>query len=297
MKHHIGRAPLAAAIALLVALAIPAAAQAHTSKATVACDGTVTLSLTSFASGSNKVSYDIGVNGTTTTGSVSWTGTSKSVQIPGAKLYSGDRVTVVTWWNASDTADHHQQGKKTVLDTTIKDCGDKPPPPPPVYDCDGKELPPGSTPPTPEECNPTPPPGDTPPADTPPATTPPATTPPADTPPSSTPPATGGEVLPVSIVSGRAALRGPSGCVKQAFRARVTGRSIRSVTFHVDGKRVKRVTSGSAALRVNPNRYGFGRHRIVAVVRFTAESGTATRRLPLTFARCARQQVQPQFTG
>jgi hypothetical protein len=32
------------------------------------------------------------------------------------------------------------------------------PPPPPVYDCDGNQLPPGSTPPTDDECNPPPPP-------------------------------------------------------------------------------------------------------------------------------------------
>src|SRR5829696_9064543 len=74
---------------------------------------------------------------------------------------------------------------------------------------------------------------------TPPVTPP--VTPPAGTPPAGTPPA-GGAVLPEQVVSGRAALRGPSGCVKQAFRARVSGRSIASVTFFMDGRRLKQVS-------------------------------------------------------
>ncbi len=50
-----------------------------------------------------------------------------------------------------------------------------------------------------------------------------------------------GGVLPETIASGIARLRGPSGCVKQAFTARVSGRSIASVAFFVDGKLVKRL--------------------------------------------------------
>ena len=78
------------------------------------------------------------------------------------------------------------------------------------------------------------------------------------------------------------------------------GRSIASVTYTVDGKRVKRIVRGSGrdwAVTLNPARYGFGRHRVVAHVRFRAASGTPARKLPLTFRRCARQAVAPQFTG
>jgi len=135
-----------------------------------------------------------------------------------------------------------------------------------------------------------PPPGENPPAQGPPGSTPNATP--------GTTPAEGG-VLPVSIVSGRASLRGPSGCVKQAFQARVRGRSIASVTFFVDGKKVKTIsgTRGSYAIKVHPQRYGFGRHTIVARVQFTAASGTSARKLPLTFRRCAQGAVAPRFTG
>jgi hypothetical protein len=143
-----------------------------------------------------------------------------------------------------------------------------------------------------------------PPPDTPPVT-PPAENPPAQNPPASTPNGTPvttpneGGVLPEAIASGRASLRGPSGCVKQAFKARVTGRSIASVTFFVDGKQVKKISGkrGSYAIKVHPSRFGFGRHKIVARVQFTPASGTAARKLPLTFRRCAQGAVAPRFTG
>jgi hypothetical protein len=122
-------------------------------------------------------------------------------------------------------------------------------------------------------------------------------TPPGTTPGGGTP--GGGGVLPEQILSGRARLRGPSGCVKRAFRARVTGRSIASVTFFVDGRLVKKFTGkrASYSIKVRPSRFGFGRHRIVARVRFVAGSGTKARRLPLTFRRCAKQAIAPRFTG
>ena len=130
-----------------------------------------------------------------------------------------------------------------------------------------------------------------------PPTTPGGNTPGGSTPGGNTP--EGGGVLPDSIASGIARLRGPSGCVKQAFTASVRGRSIASVTFFVDGKQVKRFTGTRSVytIKVNPRSYGFGRHRVVARVTFVAGSGTEARRLPLTFRRCAQGTVAPRFTG
>jgi hypothetical protein len=133
-------------------------------------------------------------------------------------------------------------------------------------------------------------------------TVPPPGTPPGDNPPNSTPnvvPPPGGGVLPDSITSGRASMRGPSGCVKQAFKARVSGRSIASVTFFVDGRQVKKVGGkrSSYSIKVRPRTYGFGRHKIVARVQFTTASGTKTRNIPLTFRRCAQGATDPRFTG
>ena len=125
---------------------------------------------------------------------------------------------------------------------------------------------------------------------------PPSVTPPSK--PNVVPPGDSG-VLPEDIVSGRAALRGPSGCVKQAFRARVRGRSIASVTFSIDGRKIKTIRGQRSvySVKVRPGRLGFARHKLIARVRFTAASGTPARSLRLTFRRCAQGAVAPRFTG
>ena len=50
-------------------------------------------------------------------------------------------------------------------------------------------------------------------------------------------------VLPQEIVSGRARLRGPSGCVQGPFTATVRGRRIARVTFYRDGKRIRTINA------------------------------------------------------
>ena len=108
-----------------------------------------------------------------------------------------------------------------------------------------------------------------------------------------------GGVLPDTMLSGRARLRGPSGCVNRAFHARVRGRRIARVRFYVDGRLVKTIRGrrASYSVKVRPRGLGFGRHRVVARVRFVAASETRPRTLRLTFRRCARQTVAPRFTG
>jgi hypothetical protein len=132
-----------------------------------------------------------------------------------------------------------------------------------------------------------------------PATTPPAGTPPASTPPSQTTDQL--QVLPEEIISGTARLRGPSGCARRPFEARVSGRQISRVTFWLDGRRAERVVAKGGqtafALRVDPRKVAKGVHRVRARVVFEAESRTAPRTLRLSFQRCARQVVTPQFTG
>jgi hypothetical protein len=115
----------------------------------------------------------------------------------------------------------------------------------------------------------------------------------------STPTPPGAGVLPETVASGLARLRGPSGCVKRTFPVRVIGRSIASVSFRLDGKLIKRFTStrSTYVIKVKPRKYGFGRHRIIARVTFLTASGTKARRLPLTFRRCGRGTIAPRFTG
>jgi hypothetical protein len=107
-------------------------------------------------------------------------------------------------------------------------------------------------------------------------------------------------VLPEEIISGFARLRGPSGCVKQAFNATVRGRRIARVTFYVDGEKRKRIVAKAGQrvfrLKVRPGS-AVGVHRVTARVVFKASSRTKARTLRLSYRRCAPQVVTPQFTG
>jgi hypothetical protein len=102
-------------------------------------------------------------------------------------------------------------------------------------------------------------------------------------------------------VRGRARLRGPSGCVYRTFRANVSGRQIRRVTFFVDGRRVaiRQARNGQRTFtaRVTPGRLSLGVHRVTARVVFRTASRTRARTLVLSFQHCARQAPSPQFTG
>jgi hypothetical protein len=108
------------------------------------------------------------------------------------------------------------------------------------------------------------------------------------------------QVLPEEVTSGTARLHGPSGCVKHAFNATVRGRKIASVTFYVDGAKLERVVARSGQrvfrVKVRPAK-SLGVHRVTARVVFKASSRTKARTLRLSFRRCARQIVTPQFTG
>jgi hypothetical protein len=104
----------------------------------------------------------------------------------------------------------------------------------------------------------------------------------------------GQAVSPVTIVSpGRAALRGPAGCVRTRLAVpRVTGRRIMQVAWFVDGRlasvRTKPDADGAwrRALRVRALRPGV--HLVRAVVRFVPESATAPWTFSLRFRRCVR---------
>jgi hypothetical protein len=134
----------------------------------------------------------------------------------------------------------------------------------------------------------------TPPAITPPAA-PPAVTPPAPPAPP-TPPQV--QVLPRQVRSSAARLVGPSRCVSRTYSVAVSGSPVRSVSFWVNGKRIKTVRA-----RTGQRRFRFTRAlrtpvaRVEARVNFASNASPATRRLRKTIRRCAPAAVRPQFTG
>jgi hypothetical protein len=86
-------------------------------------------------------------------------------------------------------------------------------------------------------------------------------------------------------------VRGIGRCVRGSFRAIVTGRHIRSVTFRRDGHKL--ATDGKKPFTTLVRAHA-GRHRLTARVTFTAASGTSPRTLSLRYLNCARA---PVFTG
>jgi hypothetical protein len=99
----------------------------------------------------------------------------------------------------------------------------------------------------------------------------------------------------------RAALEGPTGCVRRPFEAVVRGTGIARVEFHLDGRREKTLRRANHArafaLRVDPARLRLGVHRVLAKVTFAPAAGARARTYRLSFQRCPRALRAPRFTG
>jgi hypothetical protein len=102
------------------------------------------------------------------------------------------------------------------------------------------------------------------------------------------------------------ALKGPQGCVRRSFSASVKSAGVASVTFYLDGHRLKRLTSknsrhGLLSIRVNPSKLQAGKHSLTARIAMTLPTSPAskpahvTRRLSVL--RCRAALLTPEFTG
>ena len=136
---------------------------------------------------------------------------------------------------------------------------------------------------------PVPPPGTTP---TPPGPTPTAAPAPA---PASAP---GQAVKVTHAVSSRARIVAPKSCVSRRFTVLVSGGHVASVTFFVNGHRVRKLSARRSQRRFTVT---LSRplvvSRIVARVRFTQRATPRTRTLRRTIRRCTPSAVTPHFTG
>jgi hypothetical protein len=134
------------------------------------------------------------------------------------------------------------------------------------------------------------------------ASTTPGTTSPSPTTPTPTPVAA---VTPTpkksAPLAGTALLKGPKGPVRGPFTVSVTGRSIQSVTFYVDGKRRSTVNAAPGrrrfSMRIDPRRQGPGVHRVTARVRYTPGSGTGITTRRVTYRRPPGAARPPRFAG
>jgi hypothetical protein len=105
-------------------------------------------------------------------------------------------------------------------------------------------------------------------------------------------------VLGEQVVRAAARLSAPSSCVSNRYTVSVRAGRVASVTFFVNGKRVRtlRARQGQRRFSVQLPRPS-ATARVLARVRFRANTSPATRTLRATIRRCAQQAVRPQFTG
>jgi hypothetical protein len=107
-------------------------------------------------------------------------------------------------------------------------------------------------------------------------------------------------LLPARIVSGLARLQAKTGCVSGRFRVRVVGKRIRVVSFSLDGNRIRvlhRNEFPSLSIQIDPRRLPVGKHQVFVQVTFAPNARTKVKRMRVTFQRCGKQLVAPQFTG
>lgn len=123
-----------------------------------------------------------------------------------------------------------------------------------------------------------------------------------------TPPGTGGGQTGVLGFSASTvpALQGPQGgCVRASFRLSIKSKGVASVTFYLDGHKLKRLTSKNArkgllSVLIDAAKLRIGVHRVMAQITMTRASAAAravTASRTLHVARCASSAVTPHFTG
>jgi hypothetical protein len=101
------------------------------------------------------------------------------------------------------------------------------------------------------------------------------------------------------------ALRGPGGCMRGRFAASLRSIGVKSVTFYLDGHKLKTLGSANArkgqlTITLDASRLKVGPHRLLARITMipaasVAKAAHASR--ALTFVRCRPAAVDPKFTG
>ena len=250
--------------ALTVALAWPAAAQAHTVTPNVDCSA-ATLVYESTAG--TTLHYEVVVNGVSTLNDsfvVPSSPISGTLTVPYSAPTGPFTVSVNAKFSTGETG--------TVTESMT--CTTPPPPPPPP-------------PPAPPPAQP---------AASPPA--PQAASQPANAVTPAPNPASGVAGEQVSAPASRARLAAHSACRARVVRVTVTGRQIRDIAFSINGRHVRTITVRARRRSVKvslPMRNRRASQVVRARVRF--RNGARPRTLSVRASRCAQAAVRPTFTG
>jgi hypothetical protein len=101
------------------------------------------------------------------------------------------------------------------------------------------------------------------------------------------------------------ALRGPQGCVRSKFTASMRSAGVASVTFYLDGHKLRTLTyknahKGLLTLVIDGSKLKVGAHKLMAKVTMKATSPTAKAAKAsraLMIIRCKSAVLTPRFTG
>ncbi len=100
------------------------------------------------------------------------------------------------------------------------------------------------------------------------------------------------------------AFKGPQGCVRSGFRVSIKAAGVASVSFYMDGRKLRTLTSRNArkgllTIAIDPTKLKVGAHRLTARITMAATKSTKARTAArsVTVLRCAAAALTPRFTG
>jgi hypothetical protein len=102
-----------------------------------------------------------------------------------------------------------------------------------------------------------------------------------------------------SCVPSPVVLRGLAAKVRRSLSVHVTALGVKSVTFYLDGRKLKTVTKAKNqryAIKVSARNLGYGRHRLQAKVKMR-NATCATAAAAAAFVKVKAATIRPQFTG
>ena len=99
-------------------------------------------------------------------------------------------------------------------------------------------------------------------------------------------------------------LKGPQGCVRHSFHISIKSAGVASVTFYMDGHKLKKLTAKNAhkgllTIAVNPDKLKVGVHKLVAKITMIATASTKAKQgsRMVRILRCSSKALTPKFTG
>lgn len=94
-------------------------------------------------------------------------------------------------------------------------------------------------------------------------------------------------------------LRGLAAKVRRSLSVHVTALGVKSVTFYLDGRKLKTVTKAKNqrfAIKISARNLGYGRHRVQAKVKMSNAACSAAE-AAAAFVKVRTPTIVPKFTG